>query len=378
MAAPFYSQADQAIYQSGDKFIPQEQYRLNYAPLGGTLPPSIANASTGITGTQAANPYIWPPQGEGGGNIPVGPNISDFQTTIEARQKRLQDPNKISQLLGNFLPQQRSAQDMLASGEKDVRAMEGIPFGIGAMISRALPDKYYDMPRGDQAFIQSQMGYSDPNTNQGNQDPFGVNVRSAFGNYADFVVDEADKLEGIVADQKRRGLTNTLQMKKLRYYKPLRMQRQNIQSDAALIDKASPAGQVRQNIQTYGSGDRPNTGLNEPGGGKGQSPTGGDVAGTPFAQGGRIGYRWGESVDPEEPAEDIREIMQDQNIPFGEQVEEGITEEQKAMVLDMLEREMDIPTIISITGVSEADIMSLMGGTSMAPDSEDQGLASIV
>ena len=63
MALPgFYNQGDQDIYASGDKFIPQEQYRLGY-----TAPPSIANASTGITNTQAASPYIWPPRGGGGG-----------------------------------------------------------------------------------------------------------------------------------------------------------------------------------------------------------------------------------------------------------------------------------------------------------------------
>ena len=49
------------------------------------------------------------------------------------------------------------------------------------------------------------------------------------------------------------------------------------------------ANQVRQNIQTYGNRDRPNTGINRPGGGYGQSPTGGDVAGTPFSRGGIIG-----------------------------------------------------------------------------------------
>ena len=64
MALPsFYNQADQDIYASGDKFIPQERYRLGY-----TAPPSIANASTGITNTQAASPYIWPPKGGGGGS----------------------------------------------------------------------------------------------------------------------------------------------------------------------------------------------------------------------------------------------------------------------------------------------------------------------
>ena len=54
------------------------------------------------------------------------------------------------------------------------------------------------------------------------------------------------------------------------------------------------AQQVRQNIQTYGNRDRPNTGMNRPGGGRGQSPTGGDVSGTPFARGGLIDlYRYG-------------------------------------------------------------------------------------
>jgi len=46
--------------------------------------------------------------------------------------------------------------------------------------------------------------------------------------------------------------------------------------------------QVRQNIRTYGNRDRPNTGINRPGGERGRSPTGGDVVGTPFNQGGLV------------------------------------------------------------------------------------------
>ena len=53
------------------------------------------------------------------------------------------------------------------------------------------------------------------------------------------------------------------------------------------------ANQVRQNIQRYGSGDRPNTEINRPGGGRGQSPTGGDVSGTPFARGGIVNLLYG-------------------------------------------------------------------------------------
>jgi|6_EtaG_2_1085325.scaffolds.fasta_scaffold54628_2 hypothetical protein len=57
---------------------------------------------------------------------------------------------------------------------------------------------------------------------------------------------------------------------------------------------AAAAQQVQQNIQTYGNRDRPNTGMNVPGGGKGQSPTGGDVVGTPFNSGGLVNfYRYG-------------------------------------------------------------------------------------
>jgi hypothetical protein len=53
------------------------------------------------------------------------------------------------------------------------------------------------------------------------------------------------------------------------------------------------APQVQQNIQTYGNRNRPNTGMNAPGGGRGQSPTGGDVAGSPFYRGGRVNFSEG-------------------------------------------------------------------------------------
>jgi len=71
------------------------------------------------------------------------------------------------------------------------------------------------------------------------------------------------------------------------------MQRKIQEAEAAQA-QAAAAQQVRQNIQTYGNRDRPNTGMNRPGGGRGQSPTGGDVSGTPFARGGLIDlYRYG-------------------------------------------------------------------------------------
>ena len=66
--------------------------------------------------------------------------------------------------------------------------------------------------------------------------------------------------------------------------------KQNMQKKIRQAEAAQQVQQVQQNIQTYGNRDRPNTGMNVPGGGKGQSPTGGDVAGTPFVRGGRASY----------------------------------------------------------------------------------------
>ena len=86
-----------------------------------------------------------------------------------------------------------------------------------------------------------------------------------------------------------------------------------------------------------------------------------DDGGWGWAQGGRIGYATRGFVDPEEPAENIFEIMQDQNIPFSEQVEAGPTEEQVAMVRDMDGRQMGIDEIVSLTGLGKEVVLSILG-----------------
>ena len=47
------------------------------------------------------------------------------------------------------------------------------------------------------------------------QDIYGINTQSAFGDYDKYNVDRVEQLEGIVADQLSRGLTNTIQMREL-------------------------------------------------------------------------------------------------------------------------------------------------------------------
>ena len=78
------------------------------------------------------------------------------------------------------------------------------------------------------------------------------------------------------------------QHKKMSQAKKNAAMHQQIQQAEVAAAQQAAAQQVRQNIRTYGNRDRPNTGINRPGGGRGRSPTGGDIAGTPFNQGGLV------------------------------------------------------------------------------------------
>ena len=126
-------------------------------------------------------------------------DTQDFQNAIAARQERIANPDPIAQFVYNAIPglQPQSVESIMSGGAQRQLKIPGI--------TSILPDKYYGLPYGDQAFIASQMGYSDPNTGMANKDPFGINVRSAFGNYGEYVEDRstelADYLSGDLADK---------------------------------------------------------------------------------------------------------------------------------------------------------------------------------
>jgi len=145
----------------------------------------------GTTGIMQAFPTA------GGGGTGQGLNMADFNAAISGRQNRLNNPGKIADWASSFMPQQDSVQAMMARGmrgKKDTR-FGGIPLGISGFLSKALPSSYHDkMTLGDQILTQSYMGYTDPNTNMGNKDPFGINVNSMFGNYSEYANKAVDKL----------------------------------------------------------------------------------------------------------------------------------------------------------------------------------------
>ena len=173
-------------------------------------------------------------------------------------------------------------------------------------------DKYGDLPRGDQAFIARNMGYTGPtvfgeNTSGLAKDPFGLNVRSAFGNYAERVGKEADKLGFALSDKGKTGgrynatfnpetglfegpeaeeanrMTKMMRAK-LDFYKKQTIQR-DIDRAAAAEKEALAAKQKREQImadQSYRNitgGDMGDDGQTPGGGGGNVRTSGGDVYG---------------------------------------------------------------------------------------------------
>ena len=94
-----------------------------YTPSGSSTPETTA---PNIIGSQIN-------QGGGGGGVtrPTSEIVSDFSETITNRQNKLNNPDKIATFVGDFIPQQRSVADMLASGQVDKRLTGGIPLGVG-------------------------------------------------------------------------------------------------------------------------------------------------------------------------------------------------------------------------------------------------------
>ena len=83
----FYNAKDQAIYDAGDKFVPQTEYLQNdYVPTKGISyegdgsPVSYANSGI-MSGYMTPPPIIYPPINQGGGNGPPGPGPTDYGYT---------------------------------------------------------------------------------------------------------------------------------------------------------------------------------------------------------------------------------------------------------------------------------------------------------
>ena len=339
----FYNQGDQNIYKDF-QYVPQEKYRLGFtAP---TTTPTAAPVSGGITNTNAftnsgGNGYSGPTSSLINNFNAINqdkyfsnqatPNVDGLDQSMRDKTfmgmrsyNENQDVNPVDageylaagqDIPTNFSPTYAGrVQETLGKG-KDligkgagmaVNAALGIPglsYALGKM------DRFDTLPAMDREYINQKKNYTGPTVfgenNSGlGKDPYGINVRSAFGNYGAYV-DKMAASYGDITDEEFEKLSN-FQKTKIGFYRKEKEKRAQdlkiAQSDAAAAnDKATNKGFQKAMAQ----GDAFYDGLNN---GRGASVSkesrenagagfNDSTPGNPFAKGGRAGYFFGGRVN---------------------------------------------------------------------------------
>ena len=246
-----------------------------------------------------------------------------------------------------FTPNKPQTADKIM--EQGYTGRAGGPGIIGMVLGSM--DKFGSLSRPDQAFIQANMGYTGPtvfgeNTSGGNKDPFGLNVRSGFGNYAEAVEKQVDRLDDYFGGEKfdkkygegttlefdeetgqfrfvgtnaaRANEMNKMNLARYNFYKQQVEQRDNLrrqEKERQAAELAAARARAQQEIaargyQDYGSGggrdESLNTGVGGSYSGRGdQGATGANFSGDfatdsasyDLAEGGRVGYMGGGLTD---------------------------------------------------------------------------------
>ena len=139
----------------------------------------------------------------------TGPDLGEFVGTDTDVPLELTTAGRIQSGLANL----RNAAGNVFSKAMGFGPISGI---IGKM------DRFSSLPEVDQAFINMNLGYTGPtvfgeNTTGLSKDPYGINTRSAFGNYAQYVRDKADEYSDITDDEYDN--LSTFQKQKVDFYR---------------------------------------------------------------------------------------------------------------------------------------------------------------
>ena len=336
----FYNAADNVLYkQPNSQFITQDRFRGNVAPNPGEIEEEKITKTFGIPNTKT-----FQSMNKGGSNYPgsAGNLINNFNNQATTNVGGLDQSMGDKSFLGmrsyneNQDVNPADAGEYLAAGQdiptrfdptiagrvqetlgkgKDlvgkgigmaVNSVMGIPglsYALGKM------DRFNTLPAMDRQFINQNKYYTGPTVfgenNSGlGKDPYGINVRSAFGNYGAYVDKMAAGYEdkyGDMSEEDFNKLSN-FQKTKVGFYREKAKQRaidlEIAQSDAAAADDKAN-NQAFQNAMAQG--DAFYDTLNN---GKGASvskesrenagPGFNDVSESgPFAKGGRVGYYFG-------------------------------------------------------------------------------------
>jgi len=188
-AAPsFYNQADQNIFNQGDRFITQERFRL-----GDPLQKNI-NFDSGITNAAAATPFI-PPINQGGGGGQNNFGIDD-RGLITTDFKNF-EPNYsyTPPAYDDFPPQQNMFQKAFGSIKDTIKDKAGPIFGGILSAATGIPF----LGQGLQAL-----------TNQFENRPLGAAVIDEFGNvYDEDELNSMNALGGYYTDAARSARRRT-------------------------------------------------------------------------------------------------------------------------------------------------------------------------
>jgi hypothetical protein len=235
-AAPaFYNQADQNIYNQGFSFIPQERFRggaFNFPTSAtttgtatgiNTVPINMGGGGGGSSGNLSINEllknYTLDTRDQYFGSQPT-PLVDDlYQSKLDKtfmgfpsyRQQELTGAD-LGEYIGSDtdIPLEQTTAGKIQSGLGNIKdkasgIMSNIKgFGPISMVLGAM-DRFSSLSPADQEFIKQNMGYTGPtvfgeNTTGLSKDPFGLNTRSAFGNYAERVGKEANKLGSLLTE----------------------------------------------------------------------------------------------------------------------------------------------------------------------------------
>ena len=228
---------DQSVYDAGYKYIPQSQYLLNpfQVPAG-----SENEVPSGL-------PAVYQPGGSmsgGGGALQANSPMTDYNNfykyTSDKYFKSMPTPGldslpqfqreKTFMGMPSYREQELTGPDMgeyigtdtdvpleLTKAGQVQKSLQSFGQGIGSFankiggfgpISAILGsiDKFDTLPATDQEFIKMNMGYTGPtvfgpNDSGLSKDPFGINTRSARGNYAEFVGDKYGSLGDMLSGQ---------------------------------------------------------------------------------------------------------------------------------------------------------------------------------
>ena len=221
----FYNQGDQNIYKDF-QYVPQEQYRLGFkAP---TSSEQKIEQTFGIPNTNAFT-------NSGGGALQVGdpmmnfdnfynytgnkymmnqdrPNLDSYSDNAQKtflgmpsyRQQELTGPDMGEYIgSGTNIPLEQTMAGKIQSGfqstGKGITNLMGMLPTPSNLLNKFGIQNFSSLSPADQAFIQMNAGYTGPtifgeNTSGISKDPFGRNVESIGGNYAQKVRDDFDKL----------------------------------------------------------------------------------------------------------------------------------------------------------------------------------------